>query len=117
MRFLIPTVVAGMLALGGCAGTLGGSDLEGTWRSTTEPGGTPFELASVTFADDGTYTAQVAYDQEQRGASGEWTLNDSTLRITGREGTRTYRVEQPDDDTLVITDQDSQRRVVMARER
>ncbi len=68
----------------GCA-----SSLSGTWvADSTTADVNP--IASVTFAEDGTYTAGAKYHGVARATSGVWTLNDGNLVLGQGKERRTY---------------------------
>ena len=111
IRHIAPVGLAALL-LTGCAGT--GSGIGGSWTSTTEPSGTDFEVAAVTFADDGTYTAKVSYADQERDDSGTWTFDNGTLELMGHS-TRTYTASV-DDGTLTITNPENGSAVTLSRD-
>jgi len=68
----------------GCA-----SPLAGTWvADSTTADVNP--IASVTFAEDGTYTAGAKYHGVARATSGVWSLNDGTLMLGQGKERRSY---------------------------
>lgn len=93
------TLLVALTLLAGCA-----SGVAGTWQgrdSTTER---PFSFGSVTFAPDGTYTAEAKYGDTTRAVSGTWSMTGKTMMLYGEPfGERTYTIEHQKD-MLVFTD-------------
>lgn len=103
MRRAIMTVAAAAMLVGasGCAT----SRLVGTWKSERALSGEPaagFDFAAVTFAPDGTYTAEMVYAGKTRAQSGTWELeSDGELEI-GPEPEREYEVTFDGPDRLTF---------------
>ena len=78
-----------LVALSGC-----GRALVGTWRTESiEPpeSARHFELAKVTFNEDGTYTAAATCHGKSRQDSGNYAFDGFKLKLETRDGkTRTY---------------------------
>ena len=80
------------------------SPLAGTWQGRAASDERPFSFGSVTFAGDGTYTAEARYADSTRAVSGTWSMSGDTIIMYGEPfGERTYTVEETKD-TLVFTD-------------
>lgn len=94
--------------LTGCAA----SQLSGTWLGTEEAPEAHFEFARVTFAGDGTYTAQIRYGDHNRAMSGHWMVNGGELKLD--DGERCYKYEIKADD-LYVTDSESRQTVMLTR--
>ena len=73
---------------GGMSAGMDNRSLVGTWRGEDGNDTTAFQFASVTFAPDGTYTAQMRYSGQTRADSGKWSVTGDTLRV---EENRSYR--------------------------
>lgn len=77
-----------LLMLTGCA------NMYGTWAvDSVEPEAAAknFEFAKVTLNEDGTYVAEVTYDEKTRESKGEYTYEDGKLTFKGQGGhDRTY---------------------------
>jgi len=111
----ITALTAGVLC--GCQTT--SSDLVGTWESTRADDDlerVDFDFASVTFAPDGTYTAEMIYGGETLAETGTWKRTNGTLIVGSEEGTRNYGMRFREDGGLVFSD-DRYGEVVMSRYR
>ncbi len=109
---LVVTVSA---LVGGCASSADRSatdPLIGTWRGREAPTDSAFEFASVTFAPDGTYTAQLRYDGDVRADSGRWSYEGETLTIG--EGDRRYTAKVRGNE-LTVTEPRSRTTVTLDR--
>lgn len=76
-RTLAVITAASLLVLTGCG-------INGTWTlQTVEPDEArgQFKLAEVTFNDDGTYTAQADYANDEETSTGTWTYKADTLTL------------------------------------
>jgi hypothetical protein len=122
-RFVVLVALLGVvLPVAGCqsGNWFGGSDdkkdsgqsIVGTWRGRDDAANTPFQFAAVTFAPDGTYTAQMRYADQLRADSGRYTFNGGTLKIN--EGNREYSVLRQGD-TLQVTDVQTKHAVTLDR--
>ena len=81
--------------------------LSGTWQGRTADEARPFSFGSVTFAPDGTYTAEARYGDSTRAVSGTWSMTGDALLLYGEPfGQRSYTVEETKE-TLVFTDPNS----------
>ena len=99
------TLLVSLTLLAGCAGS--GSGVAGTWQGRGETEERPFSFGSVTFAPDGTYTAEAQYGDTTRAVSGTWSMTGETMMLYGEPfGERTYTVVHQAD-TLVFTDPES----------
>ena len=86
--------------------------LVGTWRAADSSPRTGFNFGSVTFAPDGTYTAEMEYEDEIHANSGGWLTRGDELRLTNPNRRYTYELRG---DTLVITDPERRISVPMRR--
>lgn len=118
------TLLAGVFATAGCDSFERDDDdakyedspLVGTWRGRETNEQTPFQFASITFAPDGTYTAQMKYNGNTVADSGGWQLAGDTLTVGGEDASkrRTYTVK-PQGDELAVTDPQSKMTVTLDR--
>ena len=93
---------AALAMLASCAGPF-----SGTWQGRAIDAERPFSFGSVTFAPDGTYTAEARYGDETRAVSGTWSMSGDLILLYGELfGERTYRVDETER-TLVFTDPES----------
>ena len=98
-RLMLATTLLATSMLTACA-----SSISGTWQGRGDTGERPFSFGSVTFAPDGTYTAEAKYADNTRAVSGTWSMTGDTIILYGEPfGERTYEVRQ-DEDSLVFTD-------------
>ena len=94
------TLLVTLSLLAGCAS----SGVSGTWQGRGSTAERPFSFGSVTFAPDGTYTAEAKYGDTTRAVSGTWSITGDTMMLYGEPfGERTYTVKHQKD-TLVFTD-------------
>ncbi|MFG0285648.1 MAG: lipocalin family protein [Phycisphaerales bacterium JB039] len=109
-RQFASVLIVGAL-LGGCAN----SNLVGAWESTGEDPGA-FEVGSVMFRDDGTYSADVNYESREMQDRGEWTYRSGTLTLDSSSDApdRSYKVKVKGD-TMTITNPETGQSVTMAR--
>lgn len=109
----------GGIADAGGAGTGRGAAeprLVGTWRGQEQNPTTPFQFVAVTFAPDGTYTAGLNIGGQTRADSGRWrTSGEQELMID--PGSRRYRYELRGEETLVLTDPQTNVSASLARVR
>lgn len=97
-------LVSTLLCLPGCSAPDG---VSGTWQGRGALEERPFSFGSVTFAPDGTYTAEARYGNTTRAVSGTWSMTGDTMLLYGEPfGERTYTVEKQKD-ALVFTDPES----------
>lgn len=91
--------LASLSLLASCA-----SPIAGTWQGRGDTAERPFSFGSVTFAGDGTFTAEAKYGDTTRAVSGTWSLTGGTIMLYGEPfGERSYTVKE-DKNTLVFTD-------------
>ena len=89
----------GTLLIAGCA-----TNISGTWQGRASTEERPFSFGAVTFAADGTYTAEAKYGDVTRAVSGTYTVTGDKILLFGEPfGERTYTLERSDD-ALVFTD-------------
>ena len=105
------TLLFAAAMLGGCAS----SNLVGSWESTGEDPGA-FEVGSVMFRDDGTYSADVNYESREMQDRGQWTYRSGTLTLDSSSDApdRAYKVKVKGD-TMTITNPDTGQSVTMSR--
>lgn len=97
----------------GCSST--SSPLVGTWQGRGPAADAPFSFGAVTFAPDGTFTAEANYGDTTRAVSGRYDLEGATVTLEGREmPARSYTVEAGAD-TAVFTDPTSGRSMTLDR--
>jgi hypothetical protein len=109
-RLTITASLFTAMLLTACASPIGG-----TWQGRAASDEQPFSFGSVTFAGDGTYTAEAKYGDSTRAVSGTWVLTGDTIMMYGEPfGERTYTVEDTPK-TLVFTDPESGRSMTLDR--
>jgi hypothetical protein len=109
-RIILAATITTSCLLSACA-----SPIAGTWQGRAATGERPFSFGSVTFAGDGTYTAEAKYGDSTRAVSGTWVLTGDTIMMYGEPfGERTYTVEDTPK-TLVFTDPESGRSMTLDR--
>lgn len=94
---------ASLAVLGGCKS----NTLVGTWKSERAMQNLPapeFDFASVTFAPDGTYTAEMVYGGRTMAQTGTWSYAADEL-VVGPQPTRRYGVDFKNPDTLSFSAQ------------
>ena len=92
----------GALMLAGCV-----TNVSGTWQGRADSAERPFSFGAVTFAPDGTYTAEAKYGDQTRAVSGTYTVTGDKIMLFGEPfGERTYTLQR-DDNALVFTDASS----------
>jgi hypothetical protein len=96
------------LVLAGCAS----NSLVGTWQGRGATDERPFTFGSVTFAPDGTYTAEASYDQTTRVQTGRYVQR--TGQVMFKDVDRAYDLEF-DDDSVVFTDPASGKSMTLDR--
>lgn len=85
---LVATLVAA--ALGGCAAKPSNKALAGTWQGRADDA-RPFTFGSVTFAPDGTYTAEAKYADTTRVQTGRFVVTaEGVVLDPGADTSRTY---------------------------
>ena len=112
LALLLLTALAGCQSDGSMAsGRAADHGLVGTWRGQERNEATPFQFASVTFAPDGTYTAQMHYNDKTVADSGKWNADGDMLTV--EQGRRyRYRISG---DTVTFTDPESNVSQALAR--
>ena len=86
----------------GCA-----TNISGTWQGRGATDERPFSFGAVTFAPDGTYTAEAKYGDTTRAVSGTYTVTGDKIILFGEPfGERNYTMER-NDESLVFTDPSS----------
>jgi len=85
-----------LLALQGCQ-----SSLAGTWKlAPNQPHG-KVDVAAMTLADDGTFTAQAHYNGRTETMTGTYMVKDGELVFDQNGKKRTYKIEQNGDELIV----------------
>ena len=75
----------------------------------------PFSFGAVTFAPDGTYTAEAKYGDTTRAVSGTYTVTGDKIILFGEPfGERNYTLTK-DDNALVFTDSSSGKSMTLDR--
>ncbi len=88
-----------ILMLSGCA-----TNISGTWQGRDSTMDRPFSFGAVTFAPDGTYTAEAKYGETVRAVSGTYSISGDMIMLYGEPfGERSYRLGKTED-ALVFTD-------------
>ena len=83
----------------GCA-----TSVSGTWQGRASTSERPFSFGGVTFAPEGTYTAEAKYGDTTRAVTGTYTVTGDKIILFGEPfGERTYTMEKTND-SLVFTD-------------
>lgn len=95
----------------GCSHSTSNRQIAGTWEGRAEPGERPFTFGSVTFAADGTYTAEAKYGEKTRVQTGRYVVTTDGLVL---DGTRTYDLDF-EGDTVAFTDPTSGNSMVLDR--
>ena len=91
------------------------SPIAGTWQGRASTDERPFSFGSVTFAADGTYTAEARYADSTRAVSGTWSMTGDTIIMYGEPfGERSYTVDESED-VLIFTDPSSGRSMTLDR--
>ncbi len=85
--FAATTAILTLATIGGCASHNSNAQLEGTWQGRAAADERPFTFGSVTFAGDGTYTAEAKYGDTTRVQTGRFVVTDDGVVL---DGTRTY---------------------------
>ena len=88
-----------LLGLTGCT-----TNIAGTWQGRDSTDDRPFSFGAVTFAPDGTYTAEAKYGSTVRAVTGKYSISGKQIRFYGEPfGERTYDLKSVPDG-LVFTD-------------
>ena len=107
------TLLLGILTLTGC--NAASSKVVGTWQVRASADETPFSFGAVTFAPDGTFTAEAKYGETIRAVSGRYTTEGAQITLAGQGiPPRVYQVSLGDD-TTVFTDQATGRSMTLDR--
>ena len=115
MRRLLNTTtllasLASLSLLTSCA-----SPMTGTWQGRGDAAERPFSFGSVTFAGDGTFTAEAKYGDTIRAVSGTWSMTGDTVMLSGEPfGARNYVVKEAKD-TLIFTDPETGKSMTLDR--
>lgn len=110
---LFTTVLLGTLALAGCNAT--SNTVVGTWEGRATAEEAPFSFGAVTFAPDGTFTAEAKYGATTRAVSGRYTTEGERITLAGQGiPPRVYEVSTGDD-TAVFTDQTTGKSMTLDR--
>jgi hypothetical protein len=89
ISILLSTVVLAF-GVGGCASKPSNRALSGTWQGRAE-NDRPFTFGSVTFAGDGTYTAEAKYGDKTRVQTGRFVVTENGVVLDPDTATaRTY---------------------------
>ena len=97
------TLLLGILTLTGC--NAASSKVVGTWQGRATADEAPFSFGAVTFAPDGTFTAEAKYGDTTRAVSGRYTTEGAQITLDGQGiPPRVYQVSTGDG-TTVFTDQ------------
>lgn len=92
-------LTSALLMLTGCA-----TNISGTWQGRDSTMERPFSFGAVTFAPDGTYTAEAKYGDTIRAVSGTYSISGDMIMLYGEPfGERSYRLTSTED-ALVFTD-------------
>ncbi|MCH2161946.1 MAG: hypothetical protein MK085_08750 [Phycisphaerales bacterium] len=86
-----------LVLLAGCSS----NSLVGTWQGRGDTAERPFTFGSVTFAPDGTYTAEAKYGDTTRVQTGRYTEQPGTVTLDDVERTYDLDFEQ---DAVIFTD-------------
>ncbi len=78
----------------GCESQSSNRRIAGTWEGRGDESERPFTFGSVTFANDGTYTAEAKYGDKTRVQTGRYVVTDDGLVL---DGTRTYDLDFTDE--------------------
>ncbi len=113
MYTLKAALLAGtILILSGCA-----TDISGTWQGRDSTMGRPFSFGAVTFAPDGTYTAEAKYGDTVRAVTGTYSISGDMIMLYGEPfGERSYRIESTPE-ALVFTDNKTEGSMTLDRYR
>ena len=99
-----------MVSLSACA-----TNISGTWQGRDATDDRPFSFGAVTFAPDGTYTAEAKYGDTIRAVTGTYKISDDEIMLYGQPfGERTYELKKVKDG-LIFTDAKSQQSMTLDR--
>ena len=102
------TIAALSLLFTGCAS----NSLVGTWQGRGDTAERPFTFGSVTFAPDGTYTAEAKYGEKTRVQTGRY--SETSDSVTLDDVKRSYDLSF-DKDAVVFTDPSSGKSMTLDR--
>ena len=92
-------LASALLMLTGCA-----TDISGTWQGRDSTLERAFNFGAVTFAPDGTYTAEAKYGDTIRAVSGTYSISGEMIMLYGEPfGERNYRLTSSEE-SLIFTD-------------
>ena len=107
------TVLLGILSLAGCSANP--NPVVGTWEGRATADEAPFSFGAVTFAPDGTFTAEAKYGDTTRAVSGRYTTEGERITLAGQGiPPRIYQVSTGDD-TAIFTDQTTGKSMTLDR--
>lgn len=110
---LSSTILLTMVALAGCNST--SNTVVGTWEGRATAGEAPFSFGGVTFAPDGTFTAEAKYGETTRAVSGRYTRDGDRITLEGQDlAPRTYTVTTGDG-TAIFTDPATKKSMTLDR--
>jgi hypothetical protein len=100
MNALKSALLAGtILILSGCA-----TNISGTWQGRDATLDRPFSFGAVTFAPDGTYTAEARYGETVRAVTGTYSISGDMIMLFGEPfGERSYQLSKTKN-ALIFTD-------------
>jgi len=98
--FATTAAILALTTLGGCASKTSNAQIEGTWQGRAAADERPFTFGSVTFAGDGTYTAEAKYGDKTRVQTGRFVVTDEGVVL---DGTRTYDLGF-EEEAVIFTD-------------
>ena len=108
-RSIIPSLALTTLVLaGGCSS----NSLVGTWQGRGDSAERSFTFGSVTFAPDGTYTAEAKYGDTARVQTGHYTEEGGTVTLDDVQ--RSY-VLGHEVDAVVFTDPETGKSMTLDR--
>ena len=94
-----------------CTNSASNRQIAGTWEGRGDQAERPFTFGSVTFAEDGTYTAEAKYGDKTRVQTGRYVVTDDGLVL---DGTRTYDLDFTAE-TVLFTDPTTGNSMVLDR--
>ena len=99
LRFIM---LVGITTLAGCNAT--SNPVVGTWEGRATADEAPFSFGAVTFAPDGTFTAEAKYGETTRAVSGRYTRDGEKITLDGQGmPARVYNVSTANG-TAIFTD-------------
>jgi hypothetical protein len=101
-----------LLILSGCA-----TNISGTWQGRDSTMDRPFSFGAVTFAPDGTYTAEAKYGETVRAVTGTYSISGDMIMLYGEPfGERSYNLARTDG-ALIFTDTNTEGSMTLDRYR